>query len=68
MLIDIHLTISRCLADQRDLDSDEPSLHRCEKHRELLVEELKYGKLWEEYGIVGDLVVSVVLTTPVYTL
>jgi hypothetical protein len=43
-------------------------LRRCEKHRELLVEELEYGKLWEEYGIVGDLVVSVVSITPVYTL
>ncbi|KAG1762208.1 hypothetical protein EDD22DRAFT_778730, partial [Suillus occidentalis] len=46
----------KCLADRRDLDSDEPCLRRCEKHRELLVEELEYGKLWEEYGIVGDLV------------
>ncbi|KAG2107312.1 uncharacterized protein F5147DRAFT_746079 [Suillus discolor] len=46
----------KCLADRRDLDGDEPCLCRCEKHRELLVEELEYGKLWEEYGIVGDVV------------
>ncbi|KAG2360595.1 hypothetical protein BDR07DRAFT_1451925 [Suillus spraguei] len=45
-----------CLADRRDLDGDRPCLRQCEKHRELLVEELEYGKLWEEYGIVGDVV------------
>ncbi|KAG1753701.1 uncharacterized protein EDB91DRAFT_1234119 [Suillus paluster] len=46
----------KCLADQRDLDGDGPCLRRCKKHRELLIEELKYGKLWEEYGIVSDVV------------
>ncbi|KAG2050282.1 hypothetical protein BDR06DRAFT_984068 [Suillus hirtellus] len=48
----------KCLADQRDLDGDGPCLRRCKKHRELLVEELEYKKLWEEYGIVGDVVVT----------
>lgn len=62
------LTIFWCLADRRDLDGDGPCLHRCEKHRELLVEELEYKKLWEEYGIVGDVVVSVVSMTPILTL
>ncbi|KAG2072852.1 hypothetical protein BDR04DRAFT_1127448 [Suillus decipiens] len=46
----------KCLADQRDLDSDEPCLCWCKKHREFLIEELEYGKLWDEYGIVSDLV------------
>ncbi|KAG0704886.1 hypothetical protein DFH29DRAFT_981215 [Suillus ampliporus] len=46
----------KCLADRRDLDGDGPCLRQCEKHRELLTKELKYGKLWEEYGIVSDVV------------
>ncbi|KAG1846295.1 hypothetical protein F4604DRAFT_1884183 [Suillus subluteus] len=48
----------KCLVDRRDLDGDGPCLRWCKKHRELLVEELEYGKLWEEYGIVGDLMVT----------
>ncbi|KAG2148684.1 uncharacterized protein EDB93DRAFT_1240462 [Suillus bovinus] len=47
------LNYSESLAD---VNSDGLCLCWCEKHRELLVEELKYGKLWKEYGIVGDVV------------
>jgi len=31
---------------------------RCREHTEALVEEGTLGALWDEYGIVGDLVVS----------
>jgi hypothetical protein len=38
-------------------DLDRPSLRRCQEHTEALVEELELGILWDEYGLVGDIVV-----------
>ena len=36
-------------------------IHRSRQHTELLVKELELGVLWQEYGLVGDVVVSPVL-------
>lgn len=47
----------RCLARASDLDGDDP-LPRCRAHTNVLVEELELGMLWDEYGLVGDIVVS----------
>jgi hypothetical protein len=38
-------------------DLDRPSPRRCQEHTEALVEELELGILWDEYGLVGDIVV-----------
>ncbi|KAG2354747.1 hypothetical protein BDR07DRAFT_1494140 [Suillus spraguei] len=35
---------------------DEPASGCCHKHTEALIEEATLGDLWDEYGIVGDLV------------
>ena len=32
-------------------------MHRNREHTEALIEELELGNLWDEYGLVGDLVV-----------
>lgn len=46
----------RCMARNKDLDAD--ALYRCQEHTSVLVEDIDLGVLWDEYGIVGDLVVS----------
>ncbi|KAG1834651.1 hypothetical protein F4604DRAFT_1886622 [Suillus subluteus] len=45
---------ARCLGPCTNLD--EPASERCREHTEALVEEATLGDLWDEYGIVGDLV------------
>ena len=49
-------TISRCLARVKDLDSDLSLPHSWE-HSNMLVEMLELGVLWDEYGLVGNIVV-----------
>jgi hypothetical protein len=46
----------RCTAPSRDLDSGQ-YVRRSKAHTELLVEEFEFGMLWDEYGLVGDIVV-----------
>jgi hypothetical protein len=40
-----------------DLDSKKRG-RRSQPHTEILVEECELGLLWDEYGLVGDIVVS----------
>jgi hypothetical protein len=47
---------SRCTAPANDLDSGQ-YVCRSQAHAELLVEEFELGMLWDEYGLVGDIVV-----------
>jgi len=47
---------AKCIAHRENLD--EEALHRCREHSDVLIEEFEFRKLWEEYGIAGDLVVS----------
>ncbi|KAH7930534.1 hypothetical protein BV22DRAFT_1191146 [Leucogyrophana mollusca] len=44
----------KCLALRTNLDGD--ALLRCRKHIDALVEELDPGTLWDEYGVIGDVV------------
>ncbi|KAG1847595.1 hypothetical protein F4604DRAFT_1884000 [Suillus subluteus] len=44
----------RCLGPCTNLD--EPASEHCREHTEALVEEATLGDLWDEYGIVGNLV------------
>jgi hypothetical protein len=46
----------RCTALANDLDSGH-HVRRSQAHTELLVEEFELGSLWDEYGLVGDVVV-----------
>jgi hypothetical protein len=46
----------RCTAPANDLDSGQ-YVRRSQAHAELLVEEFELGMLWDEYGLVGDIVV-----------
>ena len=46
----------RCTAPANDLDSGQ-HVRRSQAHAELLVEEFELGMLWDEYGLVGDVVV-----------
>jgi hypothetical protein len=51
------LTIfDRCTADKSDLNGT--GGRRSRDHTELLVTELELGTLWDEYGLVGDIIVS----------
>ena len=36
-------------------------MRRSQAHTELLVEEFELGMLWDEYGLVGDIVVRILL-------
>lgn len=49
------LVVIRCTAHQKDLDGG--GGRRSRDHTELLVSELELGVLWDEYGLVGDIVV-----------
>ena len=51
---------SRCTAPSRDLDGHR-CLHRSRAHTDMLVREFELGTLWDEYGIIGDIIVSNVL-------
>jgi hypothetical protein len=53
---------SRCTAPANDLDSGQ-HVRRSQAHAELLVKEFKLGMLWDEYGLVGDIVVCLQLST-----
>ncbi|THG96550.1 hypothetical protein EW026_g5312 [Hermanssonia centrifuga] len=46
----------KCTASADNLD-DPRAGRRSRKHTEILVRELELGELWDEYGLVGDLVV-----------
>ena len=57
---EIHLLTSffRCTAPANNLDAHQ-HMHHSQEHTELLVEAFELGTLWDEYGLVGDIVVSV---------
>jgi hypothetical protein len=48
----------RCTAPAADLDSKR-HVRRSQAHTELLVEGFELSVLWDEYGLVGDVVVSI---------
>ncbi len=54
----------RCTANRTDLDGE--GGRRSREHTELLVNEFELGTLWDEYGLVGDIIVHVVLTVCLY--
>ena len=44
------------MARNKNLDAD--ALYHCQEHTNLLMEDVNLGVLWDEYGIIGDLIVS----------
>jgi hypothetical protein len=48
--------VHRCLASRLNLDDD--ALDRCREYVDALVEEGTLLEIWDDYGIVGDIVVS----------
>jgi hypothetical protein len=48
----------RCTAPAADLDSKR-CVRRSQPHTELIVESFELGVLWDEYGLVGDVVVGI---------
>lgn len=57
LLILILLTV-RCTANPDNLEGE--SILRCREHTEELVSLFELNVLWDEYGLVGDVVVSIV--------
>jgi hypothetical protein len=51
---------SRCTAPSNDLDGRR-QLRRSRAHTDMVGREFELGTLWDEYGIVGDVIVSNVL-------
>ncbi|KIK24091.1 hypothetical protein PISMIDRAFT_83424, partial [Pisolithus microcarpus 441] len=51
----VHNWCPQCLAYRSNLDNDNV-LHRCRNHVEMLISEFAFDVLWDEYGIVGELV------------
>ena len=60
------MSLFRCTAPARDLDSGQ-YVRRSQAHTELLVEEFELGMLWDEYGLVGDVVVCISSCLPPYS-
>jgi hypothetical protein len=52
------LNYSRCTARSTHLESD-ALRSRTREHTNLLVEELDLGILWDEYGLVGNIIVRI---------
>jgi len=50
---------ARCTANKKDLDGE--AGRRSRDHTELLVSEFELGVLWDEYGLVGDVIVGCVI-------
>jgi hypothetical protein len=50
---------SRCTTKISDPTSK--GISRCRAHTDALVEELELGVLWDDYGVVGDVVVILLL-------
>lgn len=46
----------RCQASKASLDED--AINRTQAFNEALLEEMSFDIMWEEYGVIGDLVVS----------
>ena len=68
LLLTMHIADNlpfRCTAPVNDLDSGH-HVHRSQAHTKLLVEEFELGMLWDEYGLVGDIVVH--SSVPLYLL
>jgi hypothetical protein len=53
----LRLPTTRCTAPPHEFDK--PGLRRCQEHTEALVEARELGELWDEYGLVGDIIVRV---------
>ena len=49
--------ITRCVTNKMNLDGEKKFL-RTDEHAEFLVRKFELGKLWTDYGIVGDVVVG----------
>ena len=49
------------MAAQGELDVN--ALYQCREYTNVLVESINLGVLWDEYGIVGDLVVRPVIVS-----
>jgi hypothetical protein len=54
------ISLFRCTAPANDLDSGQHVCHS-QAHSELLVEEFELGMLWDEYGLIGDIVVHILI-------
>ena len=52
----VHNWCPKCLAHRTNLD--EEALRRHREHTDTVIKEFEFRKLWDVYGIVGDLVVS----------
>ena len=50
--------ILRCLASSSDLDQY-PINPRAKEHTATVIQKLELGEVWDEYGLVGDVVVRV---------
>ena len=48
---------TRCIAPSNDLDGHQ-HIRRSRAHTEMLGKEFELGVLWDEYGIVGDIIVN----------
>ena len=48
---------TRCTASSKDLDGGQ-SIRRSSTHTDMLGKEFELGVLWDEYGIVGDIIVN----------
>jgi hypothetical protein len=51
-----HLLYFRCTARSKDLDGD--GFRRSQEWTELLVDSFPRGVIWDDYGIVADVIVS----------
>ena len=49
--------MTRCTAPADNLD-DPDAIRRTREYTETLVQRLELGELWDDYGIVGDIIVS----------
>jgi hypothetical protein len=49
--------MSRCTAPATDLDGFD-AVRRTRQYTEMLIQNLPFGNLWDDYGVVADIIVS----------
>ena len=62
MLCEMIMRLTRnhsCLQSHDHLGDDLPARRRTREHTEALIEAYNLGTLWDEYGIIGDIIVGV---------
>lgn len=63
IVCDLNLSVARCTAPATELDAKAGTVGcRSQVHTDILVEHYSHKVVWEDYGIMGNLIVSDIIS------